>query len=235
MDLIGAGGLNSWSALGLVQAGIKKLVLCDRDHLEVSNCNRQFYRPASVGRYKVEALGKELALFGAGQTMIEAYPYHFEEMVAIYGKNAFSTCRLAVIGVDSEESRIAASRHFRTLGIPAIFSGVSLEGKTGFVFIQSPDPTEPCYGCAYPQVVKALASETPPAAHFPCPRTPGMSPILHALSGLILEAVFSLLMPKLYHGWNHFTFCIDKSMPSGGSMRRMLADCLLCASHTEHN
>jgi len=24
-------------------------------------------------------------------------------------------------------------------------------------------------------------------------------------------------------------------MPSGGSMRRMLADCLLCASHTEHN
>jgi hypothetical protein len=156
-------------------------------------------------------------------------------MVALYGTNAFSTSRLAIIGVDSEESRIAASRHFRALGIPAIFSGVSIEGKTGFVFIQSPDPDQPCYGCVYPQVAKALTSETPPAEHVPCPRTPAMSPILHAISGLILEAVFSLLMPKLYHGWNHFAFCIDKSMPSGGSMRPRLADCLLCASHAEHN
>jgi molybdopterin/thiamine biosynthesis adenylyltransferase len=233
--VIGAGGLNSWPALGLTQAGIKKIVLCDRDRLEVSNCNRQFYRPTSVGRYKVDALGKELAAFGAGQTTIEAFPYHFEDMVALYGTNAFSTCRLAVIGVDSEESRIAASSHFRALQIPAIFSGVSLEGKTGFVFIQSPEADQPCYGCVYPQVVNALGNEAPAAEHFPCPRTPAMSPILHALSGLILEAIFSVLMPNLYHGWNHFTFCIDKSMPSGGSMRTRLADCLLCASHAEHN
>lgn len=228
MVFIGAGGLGSWPALGLTQAGCKMIRLCDRDRLEVSNCNRQFMRPAHVGRYKVEALGKELAAFGAGQTTIEALPYHFEDMVAIYGNNAFSSCRVAVIGVDSEESRIAASSHFRALQTPALFSGVSMEGKTGFVFIQSPGSDQPCYGCVYPQVVRALASETPPEEHFPCPRTPAMSPILHALSGLILEAIFSQLMPKFYHGWNHFTFCIDKSMPSGGSMRTRLADCPLC-------
>jgi molybdopterin/thiamine biosynthesis adenylyltransferase len=231
--MIGAGGLGSWPALGLVQAGVKKLVLCDRDRFEISNANRQFFRPANVGRYKVDALGKELAAFGPGQTKIEAVPYHFEDMVAVYGTNAFSTCNVAVIGVDSEESRIAASQHFRALQIPAIFSGVSQEGKTGFVFIQSPGADQPCYGCVFPQVATALASENPPEEYFPCPRTPAMSPILHALCGLILESVFSLLMPKLYHGWNHFRFCIDKSMPSGGSMHTRLADCPVCATHAE--
>ncbi|MDQ3831628.1 MAG: ThiF family adenylyltransferase, partial [Candidatus Tectomicrobia bacterium] len=82
---IGAGGLNSWPALGLTQAGCRKILLCDRDRTEISNCNRQFLPPTMVGRYKVEALGRELACFGAGETTIESYPFHFEDMVALYG------------------------------------------------------------------------------------------------------------------------------------------------------
>src|SRR5712691_6149879 len=84
---IGTGGLNSWAALGAVQAGMRKILLCDRDSIEVSNCNRQFHCPADVGRYKVEALGKQLARFGAGATTIESFPYHFEDMLALYGKD----------------------------------------------------------------------------------------------------------------------------------------------------
>jgi adenylyltransferase/sulfurtransferase len=220
---IGAGGLNSWSALGVVQAGIRKITLCDRDTIEVSNCHRQFYRPADVGRYKVEALGEQLALFGAGETTITSFPYHFEDMVALYGKEVFGTSTVAVIGVDSEKSRVRASRHFRALNIPAIFSGVSAEGKTGFVFIQS--PTGPCYGCVFPQVVKATSV---PTQATPCAPTPAMSPILHAVSGLVLESIFAVLMPKLYHEWNYFFLCVDASLPSGGSMRARRLDCPVC-------
>jgi molybdopterin/thiamine biosynthesis adenylyltransferase len=226
---IGAGGLNSWPALGLVQAGIRKVTLCDRDTLEVSNCNRQFYRPADIGRFKVDALGRELARFGAGETTIESFPYHFEDMVALYGKEVFITSTVAVIGVDNEESRVRASRHFRALGIPAIFSGVCAEGKTGFVFIQS--PTGPCYGCVFPQVVKTPSAPTPATA---CAPTPAISPILHAVSGLALEAIFAVLMPKLYHDCNYFYLCIDSSLPSGGSMRKRRLDCELCAQLQDH-
>jgi len=201
------------------------LLLCDRDLAEISNCNRQFLAPTGIGRYKVEVLGEELARFGAGATTIEAYPFHFEDMVALYGTNVFATSTVAVIGVDSEESRVAASQHFRRLRIPAIFSGVSMDGKTGFVLIQSPGGH--CYGCVYPAVVKARAEET---LQNPCPRTPAMSPILHALSGLILEAVFSVLMPTLYHNWNHWYLVIDASVPAGGggSLLPRRTDCPLC-------
>src|ERR671910_457363 len=46
--VIGTGGLGSWPALGLTQAGIGKLVLCDRDIVEISNCNRQVLSPRQV-------------------------------------------------------------------------------------------------------------------------------------------------------------------------------------------
>jgi molybdopterin/thiamine biosynthesis adenylyltransferase len=212
-----------------VQAGIKKVQLCDRDRLEASNLNRQFYRPADIGRYKVKALGEQLALFGAGETTITSFPYHFEDMLALYGKEVFSTCQVAVIGVDSEVSRVCASRHFRALNIPAIFSGVSAEGKTGFVLIQS--PTGPCYGCAFPQVVKATSESTQAT---PCAPTPAMSPILHAVSGMVLEAIFAVLMPKLYHECNYFYLCMDASLPSGGSMRARYSDCQLCGQTQDH-
>ena len=223
---IGAGGLNCWSALGLVQAGIKKVLLCDRDRIEASNCNRQFYPPSAVGQHKVHALGEGLSRLGAGETTIVSFPYHFEEMLVLSGKDVFATTKVAVIGVDNEESRVAASKHFRAISIPAIFSGVSIDGKTGFVFVQSSSLTSPCYGCVFPQVVKALAQETLEA---PCPRTPAMSPILHALSGLTLEALFAVLMPTLFHDWNYFYLCIDGSLPSGGSMRTRNPDCPLCS------
>jgi molybdopterin/thiamine biosynthesis adenylyltransferase len=227
---IGAGGLNCWSALGLVQAGIRKILLCDRDRLEASNCNRQFYPPGAVGQYKVHALGEGLSRLGAGETTIVSYPYHFEEMLVLYGTDVFATTKVAVIGVDNEESRVAASKHFRALSIPAIFSGVSVDGKTGFVFVQASSPDSPCYGCAYPRVVTALSEQSLEA---PCPRTPAMSPILHALSGLTLEALFAVLMPGLFHDWNYFYLCIDGSLPTGGSVRARNPDCPLCAPPQE--
>jgi molybdopterin/thiamine biosynthesis adenylyltransferase len=198
-------------------------MLIDSDLTELSNCNRQFLPPSAVGRYKVEALGEELARFGAGETTIDTFPFRFEECLALYGPQVFADCQVVVIGVDSEESRVAASQHFRRLGVAGVFSGVSLEAKTGFVLIQSPGSI--CYGCVFTDVVKQVSAQT---IENPCPRTPAMSPILHAVSGLILEAVFSVLMPKLYHGWNYWWLAIDNSAPSGGSLRSRLTGCPLC-------
>jgi molybdopterin/thiamine biosynthesis adenylyltransferase len=221
---IGAGGLNSWPALAAVQAGLQKIMVVDRDVVEAANCNRQFFTPRQVGRPKVFALAENLAAFGAGESTMTAYPHHFEDMVALSGADVFSDATVAVVGIDSEESRVAASQHFRRLRIPAILSGVSVDGKTGSIMIQAPEG--PCYGCCFPQVVKALGSRQ--AGAQPCAPTPAMSPILHAVGGLILEALFSVLMPKLHHEWNFWYLCADGSLPSGGSLRKRLTDCPLC-------
>jgi hypothetical protein len=149
-------------------------------------------------------------------------------MLALYGSEVFAASSVAVIGVDSEKTRVAASRHFRALAIPAVFSGVSPEGKTGFVHIQTPEG--PCYGCAFPQVVTALATKPRETACLPLP---AMSPILHAIGGLTLEAIFAVLMPRLHHEWNHFYLCIDASLPSGGSRRERRPDCQLCGARQD--
>jgi molybdopterin/thiamine biosynthesis adenylyltransferase len=225
---IGCGGLGSWPALGLIQAGGRYLLLCDRDVVEASNGNRQLFTPRQVGMRKVFALGETLSRFGAGKATITANPFHFEDLVALYGQDVFATSQVAVIGVDSEESRVAASQHFRRLGIAAIFSGVSSDGKTGSIFIQSPGG--PCYGCCFPQVVKALRAQSLTTS---CAPTPAMSPILHAISGLVLEAIFSVLMPGLFHDWSYFYLCVDASLPSGGSKPPKRQDCPLCGEGAE--
>jgi hypothetical protein len=61
-----------------------------------------------------------------------------------------------------------------------------------------------------------------------------MSPILHMLSGLILEAIFSVLMPAIHHEWSYFYCCIDSSLPSGGSLLQKRKDCPLCGEEAHH-
>lgn len=60
--LLGAGGVGSWCAEGLVRSGIGHLTVVDPDSVNVSNINRQLMATTvSVGQSKVEALRSRLA------------------------------------------------------------------------------------------------------------------------------------------------------------------------------
>lgn len=60
--IVGVGGLGSVAALYLAGAGIGKLILADRDRVELSNLQRQIlYRQGDVGRAKTEAARGQLA------------------------------------------------------------------------------------------------------------------------------------------------------------------------------
>ncbi|MBL6750179.1 MAG: molybdopterin-synthase adenylyltransferase MoeB [Nevskia sp.] len=60
--VIGVGGLGAAASLYLAAAGIGRLLLCDRDRVELSNLQRQvIYRQADVGRAKIEAAARHLA------------------------------------------------------------------------------------------------------------------------------------------------------------------------------
>lgn len=60
--VIGLGGLGATAASHLAAAGIGRLLLCDRDRVELGNLQRQvLYRQSDVGRAKTEAARAQLA------------------------------------------------------------------------------------------------------------------------------------------------------------------------------
>ncbi|HET8881415.1 MAG TPA: HesA/MoeB/ThiF family protein [Solimonas sp.] len=60
--VIGLGGLGATAASHLAGAGVGRLLLCDRDRVELSNLQRQvLYRQSDVGRMKTDAARAQLA------------------------------------------------------------------------------------------------------------------------------------------------------------------------------
>ncbi len=58
--IVGVGGVGSWTAIQLVEMGVKKLILFDWDVVEECNLSRQFFIEESVGKPKVLELKKML-------------------------------------------------------------------------------------------------------------------------------------------------------------------------------
>lgn len=56
----GLGGLGSHIAVSLARLGVGRLHLIDFDRVDLSNLNRQHYFIRHIGRYKTEALSKQL-------------------------------------------------------------------------------------------------------------------------------------------------------------------------------
>lgn len=58
--IVGAGAVGSWVATGLVQTGVRKLVLIDPDLVEKSNLNRSHYTQSDIGLPKAQQLASQL-------------------------------------------------------------------------------------------------------------------------------------------------------------------------------
>jgi sulfur-carrier protein adenylyltransferase/sulfurtransferase len=119
---IGAGGLISHIAPTLVRKGIGRITLLDADIVEPSNLNRQRFYPKDIGRNKAAALAENLVPECIGGTGIIGHPCRLEDAIAT---GVDLSCDVAVCGVDNNPARVAAARHFRTLGIPGRVSAVS--------------------------------------------------------------------------------------------------------------
>ena len=58
--ICGLGGLGSNIAISLARAGIGELILIDFDQVDITNLHRQQYKASQIGRYKTDALAKNL-------------------------------------------------------------------------------------------------------------------------------------------------------------------------------
>lgn len=208
---IGAGGLISQIAPTLVRKGIGALTILDDDVVEPGNLNRQRFYSKDLGQNKAYALAENLLSECVHTTMLTAYPLLFEEAI---DNGIDLRCDVAICGVDNNPARIEASRYFRSLNIPVIFTAVSADADHGYAFVQ--EPTGACFGCLFPD---AVGSRT-----YACPATPAIADILQAVGALAVYAVDTCLLGRP-RAWNYRRVGLSDGQWDGGAVVERRGDC----------
>jgi hypothetical protein len=116
--------------------------------------------------------------------------------------------------VDNNPARAIASRCFRAIGIPVVFTGVSESGDHGYVFVQ--DRQGPCIACLYPDMVND--------DRYPCPGTPAIADILQAVGALAVYAIDTLLMSRL-RTWNYRRISLSDGASDGSALVQVREGC----------
>jgi molybdopterin/thiamine biosynthesis adenylyltransferase len=130
------------------------------------------------------------------------------------------SCDVAVCGVDNNPARVAASRYFRSMGVPIIFTAVSMDGDHGYVFVQ--EKSGPCIGCLFPD----LTADD----RYPCPGTPAIADILQGVGSLAVYAVDTLLMNRK-RLWNYRRVSLSDCTLDGGSQIQARKGCEMFGSN----
>lgn len=224
--LIGAGGLAGEIGEGLVRKGIGHLKIFDSDLVEPSNLNRQFFFKENLYENKAISLAQNLSRFGFGKSEIFGFPYSFEEAEAL---NLNMACSVVVVGVDNNPCRVRASAYFFAAKIPVIFTAVSADGNSGYVFVQESKENSPCFSCLYPSVVEEIQKGI---LRYPCPNTPAVKDVLKTVAGPVLYSIDTLMMPR-NRAWNYRVIFLDGSIPDGTTNIKKREGCLICGENQE--
>lgn len=214
--LIGAGGLGGEIGEALVRKGVGQLIIFDPDVVTPSNLSRQLFYKSDLYKNKAHRLARNLAKEGFCGALIQGYGLSFEAALE-QGIDVLGSGSVAIVGIDNNPGRVAASRFYREHRIPVIFTAVSAQADHGYVFIQ--EPGEACFGCLFPDSVN---DET-----YPCPGTPAVKDILKVVAGIVVYAVDTLLMKRL-RCWNFKSLYLDGSVPGFDCVIEKREDCKLC-------
>ncbi len=146
--LVGAGGLNSWTALGLVRSGARSLTIVDPDLVERTNLPRQLYYADDLGEPKALRLARHLREHATDGLRVTGVAAYFEEFTAGFALPA----DLLIVGVDNNLCRLQAAQEARRRHIPAVFTMLSLDGMRVQGFLQGPAADDACLWCALPNL-----------------------------------------------------------------------------------
>jgi molybdopterin/thiamine biosynthesis adenylyltransferase len=199
----------------LVRKGCGLLSIFDDDTVEPTNLNRQHFYSRDLYKNKAHRLARNLAKEGFSGTVIQGYGLSFQDAVE-RGIDLLGS--VAIVAVDNNPTRVAASCFYRKQGIPVIFTAVSAQADHGYVFIQKPG--EACFGCLFPHAVN---DET-----YPCPGTPAVKDILKVVAGVVVYALDTLLMERKRFWNNYKSIYLDGSIPGSDCMMERRKDCKLC-------
>jgi len=146
--MVGAGGLNCWTTLGLARAGVRNITIVDPDLIERTNMARQLFYQNDIGEYKATRLMNNIAPHAVNGAHITGIPMRFEEAA----EQIVLPADVLVIGVDRNDCRLYGVKLARSRRIPAIFTMLSRDGMRVQIFMQGPSIDDACLWCALPNL-----------------------------------------------------------------------------------
>ena len=179
--VLGCGALGSHTAASLLRAGVRRLILVDRDVVELSNLQRvAVYTTADLGRPKAEALGQALKRIDP-EAEVEAYTAHLGPREA---EELVPHVDLVVDGLDNMESRYLVNDACVKHRVPWIYTAVLATYGMTMPILPGKGP---CLKCLFPQ--------PPPPGSLPTCATAGiLGPVPQALAALQVTAAIQILL-----------------------------------------
>lgn len=161
--IAGAGGLGSPAAFYLAAAGIGRLIICDKDRIELSNLNRQIMHTTSrIGIYKTESAKLQLSDLNPD---IDINTFE-RELTADNAAELIGDADLIIDCLDNINARYALNDYSIRTGIPIIHGGIN--GFAGQISFLNP-PHTPCIRCIFPEAIE----------------NPAPIPVIGAVAGII--------------------------------------------------
>ena len=145
--VIGAGGLGSPAAMFLAAAGVGTLTLCDDDHVDLTNLQRQLaHRTNSVGMSKVESARQTLQAINPEVRIITVQERADEARLA----QLAAVADVVLDCSDNFPTRYALNRVCQTQGRPLVSGAATrFDGQVSVFDFRHKDA--PCYNCLYPE------------------------------------------------------------------------------------
>lgn len=139
--VVGVGGLGTVASLYLAGAGVGRLILADRDRVELSNLQRQIlYRQADVGRAKTEAARLQIAALNP-QVQVELRDEHT-------WADAVAQADIVLDCSDNFPTRFAVNAACVRAKKPLVSgAAIRFEGQLAVFDLRRGGP---CYACLYP-------------------------------------------------------------------------------------
>lgn len=218
VGIIGMGALGTHTAGTLVRAGVNKLVIIDRDYVELSNLQRQTLfteHDAIAAVPKVIAAKKQLMQIDSDVT-IEAHIGHCDAAAL---RDYFISCDVLIDGTDNFETRQLLNDFSYTTTIPWIYGACVEATYTACTFIPG---NTPCFNCALGDL---------PVMNRTCDTVGIIEPAVSMAASI--QSVYALKIlteekfePKLIYGdsWNIEQTALKFS-------RSKKSDCPTCGQH----
>lgn len=189
--IVGLGALGSVSSELLARAGIGRLILIDRDVVELSNLQRQsLFDEDDIGKPKALAAKEKLDKINSDVKVdffIDDLNFNnINEMIQINNKkikNKKNTVDLILDCTDNMETRFLLNDFSIKNGIPFIYS--SAVGSKGYVFNIIPNKT-PCIRCFLKEAAQLDTCET----------TGVLNTITHLISSIQANEAMKILLNK---------------------------------------
>lgn len=181
--VIGLGGLGSVAALYLAGAGVGRLLIADRDRIELANLQRQIlYRSADLGRPKTEAAAERLAELNPE---VEVQP--FEGRLEPERLKAMIDAADVVLDcTDNFPTRFAINQACVRAKKPLV-SGAAIRFEGQLAVFDARRADGACYACLFPQAGEG--QET-------CEEAGVLGPVVGTLGSLQALAALKLLLGR---------------------------------------